>query len=120
MRRTLSLFEGTVRGWSSSTNTCWISLIGAINALQDAVILVNSIVDMVAPTLENITAAFEDYREQRYPQTKRQMDKARVLATIQYGQARPPQHFALVNYLGIKDYDGYHNERLTNRFSVFL
>ncbi|KAF9353025.1 hypothetical protein BGX34_011843 [Mortierella sp. NVP85] len=89
---------------------------GAINALQDAVILVNSIVDMVAPTPENITAAFGDYREQRYLQAKHQMDKARVLATIQYGQASPPQYFALVNYPGIKDYDEYYNERLSNCF----
>ncbi|KAF9963800.1 hypothetical protein BGZ65_011256 [Modicella reniformis] len=57
---------------------------GAINALQDAVILVNSIVDMTMPTAENITTAFRDYRKQRYPQTKYQMDKAKILATIQY------------------------------------
>ncbi|KAG0041674.1 hypothetical protein BGZ83_001454 [Gryganskiella cystojenkinii] len=59
---------------------------GAINALQDAVILVNSIVDMPSASAENIKIAFQEFREERYPHVKYQMDKAKIMATIQYGQ----------------------------------
>ncbi|KAF9028105.1 hypothetical protein BGZ52_000208 [Haplosporangium bisporale] len=59
---------------------------GAINALQDAVILANCIYDIASATSENIHHAFADYRAQRFPKAKYQMDKAKVMATIQYGQ----------------------------------
>ncbi|KAG0245537.1 hypothetical protein B0O80DRAFT_503423 [Mortierella sp. GBAus27b] len=59
---------------------------GAINALQDAVVLVNSIVDMEAITADNIKAAFQGYQEHRYPRVKALMEKSRVMATLQYGQ----------------------------------
>jgi 2-polyprenyl-6-methoxyphenol hydroxylase-like FAD-dependent oxidoreductase len=61
-------------------------LIGAINALQDAVVLVNSIVDMGAITADNMKAAFQGYQEHRYPRVKALMEKSRVMATLQYGQ----------------------------------
>lgn len=60
--------------------------IGAINALQDAVILANCIYDITSATPENIHEAFADYRSQRYPKAKYQIDKSKVMATIQYGQ----------------------------------
>ncbi|KAF9285413.1 hypothetical protein BGZ74_001497 [Mortierella antarctica] len=59
---------------------------GAINALQDAVILANCIYDITSATPENIHEAFADYRSQRYPKAKYQIDKSKVMATIQYGQ----------------------------------
>ncbi|KAG0078945.1 hypothetical protein BGZ93_005582 [Podila epicladia] len=58
----------------------------AINALQDAVILANCIYDITSATPENIHEAFADYRSQRYPKAKYQIDKSKVMATIQYGQ----------------------------------
>ncbi|KAG0033344.1 hypothetical protein BGZ81_008678 [Podila clonocystis] len=58
----------------------------AINALQDAVILANCIYDITSVTPENINEAFADYRNQRYPKAKYQIDKSKVMATIQYGQ----------------------------------
>ncbi|KAF8932597.1 hypothetical protein BGZ58_006907 [Dissophora ornata] len=74
---------------------------GAINALQDAVVLVNAIVDIVSPTSENIAEAFEEYRDQRFPQAKYQMDKAKVLATIQYGQTWKERliRYAIFNWI---------------------
>lgn len=54
--------------------------------MLDAVILVNCIVDMPALTVENIKAALQDYQDQRFPHVKYQMEKAKVMATIQYGQ----------------------------------
>ncbi|KAF9430838.1 hypothetical protein BGZ94_003319 [Podila epigama] len=59
---------------------------GAINALQDSVVLANCLYDIAGGSLEEITAAFAEYKSQRYPKAKYQMEKSKVMATIQYGQ----------------------------------
>ncbi|KAF9281049.1 hypothetical protein BGZ74_002458 [Mortierella antarctica] len=59
---------------------------GAINAFQDAAILSNCFYDMTSTDLASITAAFKDYREQRYDHVKGQYDRSKVNAKIMYGQ----------------------------------
>ncbi|KAF9985077.1 hypothetical protein BGZ75_003371 [Mortierella antarctica] len=59
---------------------------GAVNAFQDAVILANCIYDMPSVTHENIMAAFKDYKNQRYPHAKYQIDKTRIMGKMLYGQ----------------------------------
>ncbi|KAF9581886.1 hypothetical protein BGW38_000935 [Lunasporangiospora selenospora] len=59
---------------------------GAVNAMQDAVILANCLYDISDPTPENILTAFKSYRSQRYDQTKYQMDKCRKIAKMIWGQ----------------------------------
>lgn len=85
--------------------------IGAINALQDAVVLANCIYDIASVTSENIHDAFADYRSQRYPKAKYQMDKSKVMATIQYGQ---------VTYFLFLLYRGLTNNELTSYFAPCL
>ncbi|KAG0262252.1 hypothetical protein BG011_000158 [Mortierella polycephala] len=59
---------------------------GAVNAFQDAVILANCIYEMSSVTHENISAALKDYRSQRYPHAKYEIDKTRVMGKMLYGQ----------------------------------
>ncbi|KAG0027871.1 hypothetical protein BGZ82_008724 [Podila clonocystis] len=61
---------------------------GAINAFQDAAILANCIYDMTSTDPASITAAFKDYREQRYDHVKGQYDRSKVNAKIMYGQVK--------------------------------
>ncbi|KAG0015131.1 hypothetical protein BGZ80_010034 [Entomortierella chlamydospora] len=58
---------------------------GAVNALQDAVILANCIYEMGEATPENITAAFKEYYNERYEPVKKMMAKSRFMALIMYG-----------------------------------
>ncbi|KAG0093805.1 hypothetical protein BGZ92_001550 [Podila epicladia] len=59
---------------------------GAISAFQDAAILANCLYDMTSTDRAGITAAFKDYREQRYDHVKGQYDRSKVNAKIMYGQ----------------------------------
>ncbi|KAK3825579.1 MAG: hypothetical protein J3Q66DRAFT_328072 [Benniella sp.] len=59
---------------------------GAVNALQDAVILANCLYDLESKSSNHITEAFKSYKEQRYPHAKYQMDKSRALGKVSYGQ----------------------------------
>ncbi|KAF9353375.1 hypothetical protein BGX26_008863 [Mortierella sp. AD094] len=59
---------------------------GACNAMQDAVILANCIYDLPSLNTEDINAAFEDYREQRYPHAKSQIERADFLGKVMFGQ----------------------------------
>ncbi|KAF9189609.1 hypothetical protein BGZ51_009428 [Haplosporangium sp. Z 767] len=59
---------------------------GAVNALQDAVILSNCIYDLASKSTKDINNAFKSYREQRYPQAKYQMEKSKTMAKVLYGQ----------------------------------
>ncbi|KAF9136099.1 hypothetical protein BGW39_006895 [Mortierella sp. 14UC] len=61
---------------------------GGMNAMQDAVILANSIYDLEDLRSESITAAFRDYKDQRYPHAKRQVANSRINAKISSGQTR--------------------------------
>ncbi|KAF9107381.1 hypothetical protein BGX27_008773 [Mortierella sp. AM989] len=59
---------------------------GAVNAMQDAVILANCIYEMGEATPENITAAFKEYQEERYPNVKHMMAKSKFMAVVMYGK----------------------------------
>ncbi|KAF9911346.1 hypothetical protein EC991_003911 [Linnemannia zychae] len=59
---------------------------GGMDAMQDAVILANSIYDLEDLRPESITAAFRDYKDQRYPHAKKQVANSRINAKISSGQ----------------------------------
>lgn len=75
--------------WSSSLkrNNVWPDFcVGAVAAMQDAVILVNCIYDIENVTHENIKAALADYRAQRYEPAASQVKVSRTLGKLMYGQ----------------------------------
>ncbi|KAG0249955.1 hypothetical protein BG011_008779 [Mortierella polycephala] len=59
---------------------------GAINAMQDAVILANCLYDLKSTSLEDVDAALKDYKEQRYPHAKQQVGISSTTGKILYGQ----------------------------------
>ncbi|KAF9287797.1 hypothetical protein BGZ68_001268 [Mortierella alpina] len=59
---------------------------GAVNALQDAVILSNCIYDLASKSAKDVQKAFRSYKDQRYPQAKYQMEKSKTMAKVLYGQ----------------------------------
>ncbi|KAF9361463.1 hypothetical protein BGX34_007124 [Mortierella sp. NVP85] len=60
---------------------------GAVNAMQDAVILANCLYEIANnPTSDNITDAFRDYQEQRFPHVQQQFDVSKTMAKVIYGQ----------------------------------
>ncbi|KAG0366933.1 hypothetical protein BGZ54_004679 [Gamsiella multidivaricata] len=58
---------------------------GAVNAMQDAVVLANCLYDLESVTHENIQAALKNFREQRYDHVKTQHEASQFGAKIQYG-----------------------------------
>lgn len=64
---------------------------GAVNAMEDAVVLANclyEISDGQEVTPERITEAFKDYREQRYSPAKYQVENSAGMAKILSGQVK--------------------------------
>ncbi|KAF9984940.1 hypothetical protein BGZ75_003511 [Mortierella antarctica] len=59
---------------------------GAVNALQDAVVLANCLYDLTSVTPEGITAAFQDFKDQRYPHVMAQYEVSIQFAKVWYGQ----------------------------------
>ncbi|KAF9281999.1 hypothetical protein BGZ68_006272, partial [Mortierella alpina] len=59
---------------------------GAVNAMQDAVILANCLYDLTSVTPEDIAAAFQDFKDQRYPHVVAQYEASKKNAKILYGQ----------------------------------
>ncbi|KAG0278875.1 hypothetical protein BGZ95_002924 [Linnemannia exigua] len=55
---------------------------GAINAMQDALILTNCLYDLQDLSLTSITAAFQDYQSQRYEHAKRCIASSKLNAKI--------------------------------------
>ncbi|KAG0049673.1 hypothetical protein BGZ83_005507 [Gryganskiella cystojenkinii] len=55
---------------------------GAVNAMQDAVILANCLYDLEDNSQESITLAFESYRAQRFNHAKEMYDKSKFLAKV--------------------------------------
>ncbi len=60
---------------------------GAINAMQDAVILANCLYDLEAWSSDDISAAFAEYKDQRYQHAKYQFEISKTNAKIMSGQA---------------------------------
>ncbi|KAG0199092.1 hypothetical protein BGX28_007567 [Mortierella sp. GBA30] len=59
---------------------------GAINAMQDAVILANCLYEMGEPTMENIQAAFQTYSNHRYPLAKSAIENSDFMMKLMSGQ----------------------------------
>ncbi|KAK3848472.1 MAG: hypothetical protein J3R72DRAFT_469939 [Linnemannia gamsii] len=58
---------------------------GAVNAMQDAVILANHIYDIKPTSFENIKTALIDYREERFNDVKDQNPQSYMAAKLMYG-----------------------------------
>ncbi|KAF9321209.1 hypothetical protein BG003_003033 [Podila horticola] len=61
---------------------------GAVNALQDAVILANCIHDLESASYDDIKKCFETFRAERYPHVKHQYDTSQFTAKIMYGHTK--------------------------------
>ncbi|KAF9428222.1 hypothetical protein BGZ76_002017 [Entomortierella beljakovae] len=74
---------------------------GAVNAMQDAVVLANCIYNMGKPTSENITAAFKDYYSQRFERSNDQIKRSGTMSTIMSGQTikQKVTRHVFLNYL---------------------
>ncbi|KAG0072382.1 hypothetical protein BGZ89_006656 [Linnemannia elongata] len=59
---------------------------GAMNAMQDAVVLANCLYDLEDLSPESLTAAFEDYKSQRYKEAKKQVANSKLNARVSSGQ----------------------------------
>ncbi|GJJ72153.1 hypothetical protein EMPS_04510 [Entomortierella parvispora] len=60
--------------------------LGAVCAMQDAVILANCLYDLKSNSQEDVTVAFQSYYDQRYPQTKLAYDASMARAKLMKGQ----------------------------------
>ncbi|KAG0351437.1 hypothetical protein BC939DRAFT_470543 [Gamsiella multidivaricata] len=74
---------------------------GAINAMQDAVILANTLYDMPDTSTESITAAFQDYYDQRFEHAKMQVEISKAMGKILAGQSLTERFLrkVLLNYV---------------------
>lgn len=61
---------------------------GAVNALQDAVILANCLYDLDSYDTKSITEAFKDYHEQRCNHVKSQYETSKLNSKLTFGQVR--------------------------------
>ncbi|KAF9173438.1 hypothetical protein BGX20_003213 [Mortierella sp. AD010] len=59
---------------------------GAVNAIQDAVVLANSIYNMVDVSEESITNGFKDYYSQRYERAREQIKRSSNMSSLLSGQ----------------------------------
>ncbi|KAI1314308.1 hypothetical protein EDD11_002292 [Mortierella claussenii] len=59
---------------------------GAVNAMQDSVVLTNCLYELESVTVESIDAAFQSFRQQRFEPVKTQYLASKANAKIQYGQ----------------------------------
>ncbi|KAF9994983.1 hypothetical protein BGZ79_000229 [Entomortierella chlamydospora] len=59
---------------------------GAVNAMQDAVILANCIYELKSVAENDVAEALRDFKEQRYPHVKDQYKASQLTAKLLYGQ----------------------------------
>ncbi|KAF9116084.1 hypothetical protein BGW39_002834, partial [Mortierella sp. 14UC] len=59
---------------------------GAVNAMEDAVILANELYEITSATSSNIRNAFKEYRQQRYPHAAEQFQKSKMFTMLMVGQ----------------------------------
>jgi len=59
---------------------------GAVNAMQDAVILSNCLYDLKDKSAKSLKAAFQSYYEQRYGRSKESYNLSQMVAKIMFGQ----------------------------------
>ncbi|KAG0250191.1 hypothetical protein DFQ27_009517, partial [Actinomortierella ambigua] len=60
---------------------------GAVNAMQDAVVLANRIYDMSDNSVKETEAAFSAYREERYPHAKASVESSNEFGKVFNGQS---------------------------------
>ncbi|KAG0042590.1 hypothetical protein BGZ83_000288 [Gryganskiella cystojenkinii] len=60
--------------------------LGAINAMQDAVILANCFYDLKDKSVKSLKAAFQSYYNQRYERSKEAYNMSQMLAKVMMGQ----------------------------------
>ncbi|KAG0006942.1 hypothetical protein BGZ65_001429 [Modicella reniformis] len=61
--------------------------IGEANEIHDAIVLANCLLELKDLGLKNITGAFRDYYEQRYPRVKSQFSSSRATTKLVIGQS---------------------------------
>ncbi|KAG0303153.1 hypothetical protein BGZ98_006955 [Dissophora globulifera] len=61
---------------------------GAINAMQDAVIVANCLYEMKSSSGRDIELALQDYKAQRYPHAKKQVHISALVGKVLYGQSK--------------------------------
>ncbi|KAG0366221.1 hypothetical protein BGZ54_005655 [Gamsiella multidivaricata] len=59
---------------------------GALNAILDAVILANAIYEMPTANQKNITKAFDDFYEERFPTMKKELSASQQMSTVMAGK----------------------------------
>ncbi|KAG0281196.1 hypothetical protein BGZ95_006022 [Linnemannia exigua] len=59
--------------------------VGAVNAMQDAVILANCLYDIKPTSFDNIKEALKEFKDQRFDYITEQYTQSQVLAMMQYG-----------------------------------
>ena len=62
--------------------------LGAVTAMQDAVVLANCIYEMKGLTLEDIDEAFVEFKNERYPKLQAQYTASQTTAKLLYGQVK--------------------------------
>ncbi|KAF9363562.1 hypothetical protein BGX34_003811 [Mortierella sp. NVP85] len=61
--------------------------LGAVNALQDAIVLANHLYEIArSPTERNITRAFKEYRDERLPRVQDQFKASKIMGRVLFGQ----------------------------------
>ncbi|KAF9106586.1 hypothetical protein BGX27_009103 [Mortierella sp. AM989] len=60
--------------------------VGAVNAMQDAVVLANCLYNMGEVTPQNVTAAFKEYFKQRYDRADEQLQRSGSMSKVMAGQ----------------------------------
>lgn len=60
--------------------------LGAVNAMQDVVVLANCIYNMKDSSPTSITAAFQEYYRQRYPLLDAQIKHSKVMCSVLGGK----------------------------------
>ncbi|KAF9434035.1 hypothetical protein BGZ76_008663 [Entomortierella beljakovae] len=74
---------------------------GAINAMQDAVILANCVYDLESLSINDIDVALKDYKNQRYPHALEQYNASNASGAIVFGHKWYQRllRYVLLNYL---------------------
>lgn len=61
-------------------------LLGAVNAMHDAVVLANAIYNMTDASSDSITTAFEEYYGQRFHRLDSQIKRSKSLTAVMGGE----------------------------------
>ncbi|KAG0311381.1 hypothetical protein BGZ97_011902 [Linnemannia gamsii] len=76
---------------------------GAVNAMQDAVILANCLFDIMPTSYDNIKAALQEYKDQRFDYIKEQYSTSHASAKLQYGHTFSERIFRYIVFNWLPD-----------------